>query len=46
MISVGAREAMGHDRMLMVDANQVWDVPEAIEIMAHLVQFKPTYVRL
>lgn len=41
-----AREAMGYDRMLMVDANQVWDVPEAIEIMEHLVQFKPTYVRL
>lgn len=37
-----AREVMGYDRMLMVDANQVWDVPEAITVMKQLVHFKPT----
>ena len=37
-----AREAIGPDRMLMIDANQVWDVPEAIEILRKFVEFKPT----
>lgn len=41
-----AREVIGYDRMLMVDANQVWDVPEAIEVMKQLVHFKPTCVKL
>lgn len=36
-----ARDTIGYDRMLMVDANQVWSVPEAIEYMLELVQFKP-----
>ncbi len=37
-----ARETIGYERMLMVDANQVWDVPEAIDYMLQLVEFKPT----
>lgn len=37
-----ARETIGYDRMLMVDANQVWDVQEAIEYMTELKDFKPT----
>lgn len=36
-----ARDTIGHDRMLMVDANQVWSVPDAIENMKKLVEFKP-----
>lgn len=39
-----ARETIGFDRMLMVDANQVWDVQEAIDYMLELKEFKPTYV--
>lgn len=33
------RELLGPDRPLMVDANQVWDVPEAISWMSHLQDF-------
>ena len=36
-----ARDIIGYDRMLMVDANQVWSVPDAIEYMLQLVEFKP-----
>lgn len=36
-----ARDVIGYDKMLMIDANQVWSVPEAIEYMQELVQFKP-----
>lgn len=36
-----ARDVIGYDKMLMIDANQVWSVPEAIEYMLKLVQFKP-----
>jgi L-galactonate dehydratase len=36
-----AREVIGYDKMLMVDANQVWNVPEAIEKMTQLADFKP-----
>lgn len=36
-----ARDTIGYDRMLMVDANQVWSVPDAIEYMLQLVEFKP-----
>lgn len=41
-----AREVIGFDRgnILMVDANQVWSVPEAIEYMKHLVEFKPWFI--
>ena len=38
------REEIGWDNFLMVDANQVWDVPEAIEWMQHLAQFKPLWI--
>ncbi|KAL7898695.1 enolase N-terminal domain-like protein [Trichoderma sp. TUCIM 5745] len=36
-----ARDTIGYDRMLMVDANQVWSVPDAIEYMLQLVKYKP-----
>ncbi|KAJ9635830.1 L-galactonate dehydratase [Coniosporium tulheliwenetii] len=38
-----ARDVIGYDKgnVLMVDANQVWSVPEAIEYMRHLAEFKP-----
>lgn len=36
-----ARDTIGYDRLLMVDANQVWSVPEAIDYMLHLVKYKP-----
>ncbi|KAH0347845.1 enolase C-terminal domain-like protein, partial [Aureobasidium melanogenum] len=41
-----AREVIGYDRgnFLMVDANQVWSVPEAIEYMKQLAEFKPWFI--
>ena len=41
-----ARDVIGYDRgnVLMVDANQVWSVPEAIEYMTQLREFKPWFV--
>ncbi|MFC4242127.1 L-fuconate dehydratase [Gryllotalpicola reticulitermitis] len=39
-----AREVIGWDAQLMIDANQVWDVPEAIEWMARLAEFKPHWI--
>ncbi|CAF0765225.1 unnamed protein product [Didymodactylos carnosus] len=38
------REEIGWDRKLMIDANQVWDVPQAIEWMKSLVKFKPWWI--
>ena len=38
------REEIGADRRLMVDANQVWDVAEAIEWMSHLKPFNPWFI--
>lgn len=38
------REEIGWDRKLMVDANQVWDVDQAIEWMSHLKEFKPWWI--
>lgn len=38
------REEIGPDRTLMVDANQVWDVPQAIDWMQHLVPFQPLWI--
>ncbi len=38
------REEIGWDRRLMMDANQVWDVPSAIEWMGELAQFKPWFI--
>ncbi|MEW4526379.1 L-fuconate dehydratase [Maioricimonas sp. JC845] len=38
------REEIGPDRRLMIDANQVWDVDEAIEWIAQLAGFNPWFV--
>ena len=38
------REEIGWDRRLMVDANQVWDVQQAIAWMKELAQFKPWFI--
>lgn len=41
-----ARDVIGYDRgnHLMLDANQVWSVPEAIEYMKGLASFKPWFI--
>ena len=39
-----AREVIGWDRHLMIDANQVWDVPQAIEWIDRLAEFKPLWI--
>jgi len=41
-----AREIIGFDKgnVLMVDANQVWSVPEAVEYMKQLAEFKPWFI--
>jgi L-fuconate dehydratase len=39
-----AREVIGQDAKLMIDANQVWDVPEAIDWIGDLVKFAPHWV--
>ena len=39
-----AREVIGYDAHLMIDANQVWDVPEAIEWVNALAQFAPLWI--
>jgi len=39
-----AREVIGWETNLMIDANQVWDVPQAIEWMSHLAEFKPLWI--
>ncbi len=38
------REEIGAQNRLMVDANQVWDVDEAIQWMSHLAQFDPWWI--
>ncbi|MFC4533146.1 L-fuconate dehydratase [Sphaerisporangium dianthi] len=38
-----AREALG-DRTLMIDANQVWDVPQAIEWVNRLAPYEPLWI--
>lgn len=38
------RNIIGWDSNLMVDANQVWDVPQAIEWMNKLAEFKLTWI--
>ncbi len=38
------REELGWDRRLMVDANQVWDVPQAIAWMRELARFRPWWI--
>jgi L-fuconate dehydratase len=38
------REVIGPDRQLMVDANQVWSVPDAIGWMQRLAEFLPMWI--
>lgn len=38
------RREMGPDARMMIDANQVWDVPQAIEWIGHLARFDPWFV--
>ncbi len=38
------REEIGRDRKLMMDANQVWDVGEAIANMKRLAEFDPYWI--
>ena len=40
------RDVIGYDRgnVLMVDANQVWGVPQAIQHMTSLAEFKPWFI--
>ena len=38
------REMIGPERQLMLDANQVWDVGEAIENMKRLAEFSPLWI--
>lgn len=39
-----AREVLGPDRQIMIDANQVWDVEEAIDWVHALAEFKPLWI--
>ena len=39
-----AREVIGWDVNLMIDANQVWDVPDAITWVRRLAQFRPLWI--
>ena len=39
-----AREVIGWDANLMIDANQVWDVPQAIDWISELAEFKPMWI--
>ena len=38
------RHEIGPERVLMMDANQVWDVPQAIEWMRELARFQPLWI--
>src|SRR5437588_6461440 len=38
------REEIGPDRTLMMDANQIWDVDQAIDWMKPLAQFNPWWI--
>ncbi|WIB62107.1 enolase C-terminal domain-like protein (plasmid) [Curtobacterium sp. MCLR17_007] len=39
-----AREVLGDDANLMIDANQVWDVDQAIEWVGALAEFRPLWI--
>jgi L-fuconate dehydratase len=39
-----AREVIGTEVKLMIDANQVWDVPQAIEWVSALAKFEPMWI--
>jgi L-fuconate dehydratase len=38
------REVIGDDRHIMIDANQVWDVDQAIEWLKELSRFHPLFI--
>nr|KAF6329938.1 enolase superfamily member 1 [Myotis myotis] len=38
------RNMIGPEKTLMMDANQRWNVPEAVEWMAKLAEFKPLWI--
>lgn len=38
------RNEMGDDAFMMIDANQVWDVPQAIDWIRELAEFRPWFV--
>jgi L-fuconate dehydratase len=38
------RKYMGEEAYMMIDANQVWDVPQAIEWIEQLAPFRPWFV--
>ena len=38
------RQEMGDEAHMMIDANQVWDVPQAIEWIRELAPFRPWFV--
>lgn len=38
------RSEMGDDAKMMIDANQVWDVPEAIQWVQQLAEFDPWFI--
>ncbi|XP_048219562.1 mitochondrial enolase superfamily member 1 isoform X2 [Perognathus longimembris pacificus] len=38
------RDMIGPEKILMMDANQRWDVPEAVEWMSKLAEFKPLWI--
>ena len=38
------REEIGPNRRLMLDANQTWNVPQAVENMARLALFEPLWI--
>jgi L-fuconate dehydratase len=39
-----AREVLGPDRQLMIDANQVWEVDQAIDWLQHLAFARPWFI--
>ena len=39
-----ARKVLGPDHVLMIDANQVWDVGQAIEWVGALAEFNPLWI--
>ena len=38
------REEIGSERVLMMDANQIWDVDQAIDWMKELAEFQPYWI--
>ncbi|KAF6302849.1 enolase superfamily member 1 [Rhinolophus ferrumequinum] len=38
------RNIIGPEKTLMMDANQCWDVPEAVEWMSNLAELKPLWI--